>query len=64
MFNVPPSKGFSNQQLAKAISSMVVAEGLPKPTDCPPVPRRSPEEILEGMRRKYRWMRDVKEKTQ
>jgi hypothetical protein len=64
MFNVPPGKGFSNQELARIMTALIISEGLPRPRDCPPVPRRTSEEILEGMRKKYRWMRDVKEKTQ
>jgi len=55
---------FTNQELARIMTALIIAEGLPKPKNCPPVPRRTPEEILEGMRQKYRWMRDVKEKPQ
>jgi hypothetical protein len=55
---------FSNQELARIMTALIISEGLPKPRDCPPVPRRTSEEILDGMRKKYSWMRDVKEKTQ
>jgi hypothetical protein len=55
---------FTNQELARIMTALIISEGLPRPRDCPPVPRRTSEEILEGMRQKYRWMRDVKEKTQ
>jgi hypothetical protein len=54
---------FNNQELARVMTALIISEGLPRPRDCPLVPKRSSEEILAGMQKKYRWMRtDVKEK--